>query len=81
MICFLALSQGWREFRWSNPLANIGSLLYIGSAGVLLVMGVIFLVAGFAAAASMTKLKSSLQSPAALREAFDAAGEFSMEES
>jgi hypothetical protein len=36
MICFLALSQGWQEFSWSSPFANVGSLLYIGCAGVLL---------------------------------------------
>jgi hypothetical protein len=73
LIALLALSQGWADFKWNDPLTNVGALLYISCAAVLLVMGVLFMVAGIAAGAKLDKLKTSLQSSAALKEAFDKA--------
>eukprot|EP01043_Picozoa_sp_COSAG02_P050264 COSAG02_NODE_5148_length_4590_cov_5.242485_3_plen_462_part_00 len=73
LIALLALSQGWADFSWGDPLTNIGALLYISSAALLLAMGVVFMVAGIAAGAQLDKLKSALQSRATLKEAFDKA--------
>lgn len=73
LIAVLAFSQGWADFSWDDPLTNIGALLYISSAAVLLVMGAVFMVAGIAAGAQLDNLKRALQSRAALKEAFDKA--------
>jgi Ca2+-binding EF-hand superfamily protein len=71
LIALLALSQGWTDFSWGDPLTNVGALLYISCAAILLIMGVLFMVAGIAAGAQLDKLKTTLQSRTALKEAFD----------
>ncbi len=71
LIALLALSQGWADFGWDEPLTNIGALLYISCAALLLSMGVLFMVAGIAAGAQLEKLRKTFQSKVALKEAFD----------
>ena len=39
LVALLALSQGWADFNFGEPLTNIGALLYISCAAVLLAMG------------------------------------------
>ena len=70
-LAFLTLSQGSADFSFRAPFAEPGPLLYILLAVVLLVLGVIFMIAGFAATAKMTKLKNALYSASSLRAAFD----------
>ena len=73
LIGCLALSQGFQNFSWHDPLADLGALLYVGSALVLLGMGGVFVVAGLGAAKRMTSLREALGSEKALRSAFQAA--------
>ena len=39
LVALLALSQGSADFNFGDPLTNIGALLYISCAAVLLAMG------------------------------------------
>ena len=46
--CF-AICAGWDKFTFTDPWSDIPSVLYLGTALVLLVLGVTFLVAGVGA--------------------------------
>ena len=46
--CF-AICAGWDKFTFTDPWSDIPSVLYLGTALVLLVLGVAFLVAGVGA--------------------------------
>ena len=73
LIGLLAASQGWQNFSLKDPLADVGAVLYLGMAAVLLFFGAIYIVAGMAANAKLTSMKKALQTPAALQAAFDEA--------
>ena len=75
LVGLLAASQGWQNFSLTDPLADLGAVLYLGMAAVLLFFGAIYIVAGMAANAKLTSMKKALQTPAALRAAFDEADE------